>query len=117
MIERIETTYSADGQTVLSTLSLDTDTSEWVTTDDQGAETRSAAPASEVSSILGHIEDRERRQRLAAAIATAGQWAADARGTTVTAVNAVATLQVVVDRLGIFFDYFADELRESGREA
>lgn len=47
-------------------------------------------------------------------IPTMRQWASDARGTTVTSGNAVATLQVVVNRLGTFFDKFADllELRK-----
>lgn len=41
-------------------------------------------------------------------VPTLRAWAADAQSTTVTSGNAVATLQVVVDRLGVFFDRFAD---------
>ncbi len=42
------------------------------------------------------------------AVATLRQWAIDADGTTVTTGNSVAVLQQVVDRLGVFFDRFAD---------
>ena len=42
------------------------------------------------------------------AVATLRQWADDAEAVTVTSGNAVATLQTVVDRLGVFFDRFAD---------
>ena len=49
------------------------------------------------------------------AIATLRQWAADARNTTVTSGNAVAVLGVVVQRLGTFFDRFADLLTVMGR--
>ncbi len=48
------------------------------------------------------------------AVTALRQWATDAQGTTVTSGNAVATLQTVVDRLGVFFDRFAD-LIESKR--
>lgn len=50
------------------------------------------------------------RANLHASIATLRQWAADARATNVTQGNAVATLQTVVNRLGTFFDRFADDL-------
>lgn len=43
-------------------------------------------------------------------IKTLRQWATQAQNTTVTNGNAVATLQIVVDRLGLFFDRFADLL-------
>jgi hypothetical protein len=46
----------------------------------------------------------------AAAIATLRDWANQSRATTVTSGNAVATLQTVVNRLGTFFDRFADLL-------
>ena len=48
------------------------------------------------------------------AVTTLRQWATDAAGTTVTTGNQVTVLQQVVDRLGIFFDRFAD-LIESKR--
>lgn len=57
----------------------------------------------------------QREARITAAIPVLRQWASDARGTTVTAGNAVATLQVVVNRLGVFFDNFADLLQSLGK--
>ncbi len=48
------------------------------------------------------------------AVVTLRQWASDAESTTVTKANSVATLQTVINRLGIFFDRFAD-LIESRR--
>lgn len=68
------------------------------------AETARSAEAAKVA----------KAQAVDAAVATMRQWASDARGTTVTSGNAVATLQVVVARLGTFFDRFAD-LVESQR--
>jgi len=47
---------------------------------------------------------------LSGAVVTLRQWATDAQAVTVTAGNAVQTLQIVVGRLGIFFDRFADLL-------
>lgn len=47
---------------------------------------------------------------LTSSVATLRTWADDAAATTVTSGNAVATLQVVVNRLGVFFDRFADLL-------
>ena len=51
-------------------------------------------------------------QRLTQAIATLRQWADDAEATTATQGNAVQVLNVVVDRLGVFFDRFADLLEQ-----
>ena len=48
------------------------------------------------------------------AVTALRQWASDAAGTTVTTGNQVAVLQQVVNRLGTFFDRFAD-LIESKR--
>ncbi len=56
----------------------------------------------------------QKRSNVAQSVTTLRQWAIDAQGTTVTTGNAVATLQTVVDRLGVFFDRFAD-LIESQR--
>lgn len=42
------------------------------------------------------------------AVDTLRQWAVDAAATDVTQGNAVQVLNVVVDRLGVFFDRFAD---------
>ena len=62
--------------------------------------------------------DQETRQALRAnlgtQIATLRSWADDAEATTVDSGNAVATLQIVVDRLGTFFDHFADLLEAQG---
>lgn len=55
--------------------------------------------------------DREaKRTTVGGAVATLRQWSDDAEGVTVTSGNAVATLQVMVDRMGVFFDRFADLL-------
>lgn len=57
--------------------------------------------------------DRAARETdLAGSIATLRQWADDARGTTVTQINAVTVLGTVVNRLGTFFDRFADLLEQ-----
>lgn len=58
---------------------------------------------------------RQRDARIAAALPVLRQWASDARTTTATAGNAVATLNVVIARLGTFFDNFADLLQSTGR--
>ncbi len=42
------------------------------------------------------------------AVAALRQWAIDAAGTTVTTGNNTAVTQILVDRLGVFFDRFAD---------
>lgn len=57
---------------------------------------------------LDELARRGKLQAVGTSIATLRTWAADAQGTTVTSGNAVATLQVVVNRLGTFFDRFAD---------
>ena len=49
-------------------------------------------------------------RQFAAGIKTLRLWSNQAQSTTVTQGNAVATLQVMVDRLGLFFDRFADLL-------
>lgn len=51
-----------------------------------------------------------RESNLAGAIATLRTWSDQAAATNVTQGNAVATLQTVVTRLGVFFDRFADLL-------
>lgn len=52
----------------------------------------------------------ERKAILEGAIPSLRLWADDAAATDVTSTNAVNVLQVVVDRLGVFFDRFADLL-------
>ena len=61
--------------------------------------------------------DGEKQQRIdtiqsqfPGAVRTLRTWANQAQNTNVTNQNAVATLQIVVDRLGLFFDRFADLL-------
>lgn len=58
--------------------------------------------------------DQEARQgretNLSGAISTLRTWSDQAASTNVTQGNAVATLQTVVTRLGVFFDRFADLL-------
>jgi hypothetical protein len=56
-----------------------------------------------------------RTTELTTAIDTLRQWASQSRSTTVTSGNAVATLQTVVNRLGTFFDRFADLLENQYR--
>jgi len=68
-----------------------------------------------VRDVTEQLAFATREANLAASVATLRQWASDARGTSVTSGNAVATLQVVVNRLGVFFDQFADLLQQSGR--
>lgn len=58
----------------------------------------------------------KREQRIAAAIPVLRQWANDAETTTATTQNAVAVLNVVLDRLGVFFDNFADLLESLGKD-
>ena len=53
--------------------------------------------------------DRDtKRINVGNAVDTLRTWATQAGNTTVTQGNAVGTLQLVVDRLGVFFDRFAD---------
>ena len=63
--------------------------------------------------VAAEVRETKRRN-VDNAVATLREWAADADATTVTSGNAVAVLDVVVDRLGVFFDRFAD-LIESDR--
>ena len=76
-----------------------------------------AATADEIEAVDNQIDADDREQKgtnVSQAVTALRQWASDAQSTTVTSGNAVATLQTVVDRLGIFFDRFAD-LIESRR--
>ncbi len=79
-------------------------------------ETRPATP-DEILLVDAQIDSEDREQKgtnVSQAVTALRQWALDAQSTTVTSPNAVVTLQIVVDRLGIFFDRFAD-LIESRR--
>lgn len=90
----------------------------WV--DDEAAGTATwtrpvLALTSEEIAARAEAADREaKRQELANAIATLRSWSDQAESTTVTSGNAVQTLQVTVNRLGIFFDRFADMLEVQG---
>ena len=79
-------------------------------------ETRPAT-ADEILLVDARIDFEDREQKgtnVSQAIATLRQWSVDAANTTVTKQNEIATLQIVVNRLGVFFDRFAD-LIESRR--
>lgn len=99
-----------DGVTIQTAI-LDTDTGELTVTDATGTNTTTADP-DDLAATTERIEARERRQRLDQAADVLEQWAADARTTTVTNGNNRQVTQVMVDRLGMFFDRFADLLRE-----
>jgi len=73
-------------------------------------ETRPATP-DEIELVDNQIEfeDREQKQsNVEQAVDTLRQWAIDSAGTTVTDQNNTAVTQQIVDRLGVFFDRFAD---------
>ncbi len=79
-------------------------------------ETRPAT-TDEIELVDAQIDQEDREQKadnVSQAVTTLRQWASDAAGTTVTTGNQVTVLQQVVDRLGTFFDRFAD-LIESKR--
>lgn len=62
----------------------------------------------------GELDENTRMTNLRASIATLRTWANDARNTTVTSGNHIATTQTIVNRLGTFFDRFADLLEVQG---
>lgn len=73
-------------------------------------ETRSATPA-EILLVdaQADADDRDqKRSNVDQAVATLRSWAVDARNTTVTTANHEAVTQTMMDRLGVFFDRFAD---------
>ena len=79
-------------------------------------ETRPATP-DEIELVDNQIDNEDRETKadnVSQSVTTLRQWATDAAGTTVTTGNQVVVLQQVVDRLGTFFDRFAD-LIESRR--
>ena len=67
-----------------------------------------AKTAEEQAAYVDNQDRNAKRSAVGGSVATLRQWALDAQGTTVTSGNAVATLQQTVDRLGVFFDRFAD---------
>lgn len=70
--------------------------------------TKRAKTAEELAAEADEADREAKRTEVGRAVATLRQWAQDARDTTVTATNIVAVTNVVVDRLGVFFDRFAD---------
>jgi len=70
--------------------------------------TVTALTQAELDAIADNADRTTKRLNVSNAVATLRTWATQAGNTTVTQGNAVATLQTVVDRLGIFFDRFAD---------
>ncbi len=79
-------------------------------------ETRPAT-AEEIVQVDAQIDAEDREQKgtnVSQAVTTLRQWASDAAGTTVNNGNNTTVTQQVVDRLGVFFDRFAD-LIESKR--
>ncbi len=79
-------------------------------------ETRPATPDEiiQVDDYDAGIVLDQKATNVSQSVTTLRQWAADAASTTVTTGNQVVVLQQVVDRLGTFFDRFAD-LIESRR--
>ncbi len=76
-----------------------------------------AATADEILRVDDQIDAEDREQKganVSQAVSTLRQWAIDAAGTSVNNGNNTNVTQQVVDRLGIFFDRFAD-LIESKR--
>ncbi len=79
-------------------------------------EARPATP-DEIEAVDEQIDQEDREQKgtnVSQAVTTLRQWASDAAGTTVTNGNNKVVTQQMVNRLGIFFDRFAD-LIESKR--
>lgn len=67
-----------------------------------------AKTAQEQADYADQQDSSTKRTNVANSIATLRAWATEASAATVTSGNAVATLQVIVNRLGTFFDRFAD---------
>lgn len=84
------------------------------TTFDYGIELVAGTPTevwTERPKTSDELDNDDRDTKLvtvAASIATLRQWAVDAASTNVTNGNNTAVTQTVVDRLGVFFDRFAD---------
>lgn len=73
-------------------------------------EQRAATP-DEIILVDDHLdqEDKETKaSNVEQAVTSLRTWAEDARNTTVTTANHETVTQTVVDRLGVFFDRFAD---------
>lgn len=68
--------------------------------------------ADELASDAIATESAQRTVNLTSAIGTLRQWSEDAGNMAVTSGNVVATTQIVVNRLSVFFDRFADLLEQ-----
>lgn len=66
--------------------------------------------AGELTAVSDAAAFSAKKTNLVNAIATLRTWSTQAAGTTVIAGNAVATVQTMVTRLGVFFSHFADLL-------
>ena len=64
--------------------------------------------AGELQAEQDAADIEEKRGNYQGAVATLRTWSDQAETTTVTSGNAVATLQTMVDRSGVFYDRFAD---------
>ena len=83
--------------------------------DDGGTVTETTADPDTLARLIDQHQARQRRQRLDQAAATLRSWAEDARGVNVAPMTVAQHKQVtqtMVDRLGVFFDRFADLLDE-----
>lgn len=63
---------------------------------------------SEIDLLIDISNRSQKLTNVKTSIATLRTWATEANGVTVTSGNAVAVLQTITNRLGIFFDRFAD---------
>lgn len=67
-----------------------------------------AFTAEQLAAKADDVDRDLKKGNVANAVATLRDWATQSAGTTVTSGNAVTVLQTMVDRVGVFFDRFAD---------
>lgn len=106
--------YDAAGVLIRSIV-YDLDAGTVTVTDAGQSPVTSVADPDIIADMVAAVAGDVRRTRLATASATLRQWAADARATNVgpmTVAQHKAVTQTVIDRLGTFFDRFADLLDE-----
>jgi hypothetical protein len=70
--------------------------------------------AAEVEAEADLADRRLKGAQIGREVVTLRQWADDAEAVTVTSGNAVATLNIIIDRLAVFFDRFADLIEHQG---
>ena len=112
----IDETFGPDG-TLLHSRVVDLAAGVYRITDHQAGTPEEVVPipADDLAYYAERDAERARRQRLEQAAATLRQWAEDARGVNVAPMNTTQhknVTQTLVDRLGVFFDRFADLLDE-----